>query len=326
MRKKAKRPIKKKPAAHRPDALITDPRAVFRAMERDQAAMERLLDDRAFESDEEAAAFVNRMVAEENAGIAPITPLHKAQDLIYEAWEIDDPFAQVCFALKALHICRDCADAYVLLAEAALDEEQTRDILAEGVAAGERTLGPQFFDEHAGDFWGIIRSRPYVRARTALAHTLWEMGERDQAIAHYLDLLRLNPNDNMALRWVLVSHLLEIGRDDDARRIFDLYPDEPSASMLYPRALYEFRQSGDSEDARERLNRAMDQNKHVPSYLLERKRVPDNLPMTFTYGSIEEAMLYADEDGAAAWRTTPGALAWLERIVDERYRRKPASA
>src|SRR5512144_2686632 len=45
------------------------------------------------------------------------TPLSKAQDLMYKAFESHDPMERVEFAKKALELCPDCADAYVLLAE-----------------------------------------------------------------------------------------------------------------------------------------------------------------------------------------------------------------
>jgi ST7 protein len=45
------------------------------------------------------------------------TPLSKTQDLMYEAFESHDPMERVELAKKALELCPDCADAYVLLAE-----------------------------------------------------------------------------------------------------------------------------------------------------------------------------------------------------------------
>ncbi len=44
-------------------------------------------------------------------------PLKKAQDIIYDAWEVTDPKRRVALARKALEISPDCADAYALLAE-----------------------------------------------------------------------------------------------------------------------------------------------------------------------------------------------------------------
>ena len=56
---------------------------------------------------------------------------------------------------------------------------------AQGVAAGERVLGPTTFDEGAGHFWADVRTRPYMRARFGLARCLEDLGQRDEALTHY---------------------------------------------------------------------------------------------------------------------------------------------
>jgi tetratricopeptide (TPR) repeat protein len=137
--------------------------------------------------------------------------LFEAQELMYEAFEARGPRC-VALALQALVISPNCADAYVLLAdETASSNEEARALLEEGVAAGERALGPQPFEEDVGYFWGILETRPYMRARAALAETLWALDRREEAVEHHRELLRLNPNDNQGLRdrqagWLLCSN------------------------------------------------------------------------------------------------------------------------
>jgi tetratricopeptide (TPR) repeat protein len=329
MNKKSRKPAKKRSRPLKRKTPAEGPRMLFRTMERHQLAIERELEGREFESAQEANAFIDRLLSESDGKLPPpqpAPPLDRAQDLMFEAWELDDPLARICFALKALHICRDCADAYSLLAEeAALDEEQARDLYAEGVAAAERALGPQFFEENAGEFWGVIRSRPYMRARNGLAQVLWALGQRDEAISHFKDLLRLNPGDNQGIRYVLVSHLFQMNRDDDLAALFQQYPDDYGVDFFYSRALHEFRRSGDCEEARELLARAVERNKYVPLYLLGRKQLPQNTPEAYAVGTYEEAQCYA-ERGISAWNATPAALQWLDDYLETRYRRKPASA
>lgn len=83
-------------------------------------------------------------------------------------------------------------------AEAAPSLGQALEAYALGVQAGKRALGPEPFEEDVGHFWGITETRGYMRARAGLAQCLWELGEHQAAIAHYKELLRLNPNDNKA--------------------------------------------------------------------------------------------------------------------------------
>ena len=43
------------------------------------------------------------------------TPLKKAQDIMYDAWEVTDPKRRVALARRELEISPDCADAYIRL-------------------------------------------------------------------------------------------------------------------------------------------------------------------------------------------------------------------
>ncbi len=90
--------------------------------------------------------------------------LDQAQDLIYDAWEIDDASHRVALARKALKLSPDCADAYVLLAEAAITPAKALEFYRQGVEAGERALGKDAFDEQRRSFLGNPRN-PSLHAR-----------------------------------------------------------------------------------------------------------------------------------------------------------------
>src|SRR6266849_8248469 len=138
----------------------------------------------------------------------------KAQDVIYEAWDQTNPRARVALARKALTISPLCADAYVLLAEEqAKSAEERLEYYRKGVEMGGQALGSEGFKEYAGHFWGFLETRPYMRARAGLASTLLQLGDIDDALAHYRDMLKLNPNDNQGIRYVLAGCLLRQGDD-----------------------------------------------------------------------------------------------------------------
>src|SRR5271166_5210478 len=63
--------------------------------------------------------------------------------------------------------------------------EEKRRLYLEATRAGERLLGAQMFEEHAGSFWQLLDTRPYMRAKAALAGVLANMGESREAISHY---------------------------------------------------------------------------------------------------------------------------------------------
>lgn len=237
--------------------------------------------------------------------------LSQAQDLIYDAWE--ETNRQKCLALarKALRISPYCADAYNLLAEKCMSIEERQDLYVQGVKAGRIALGDLFFKKQAGHFWEYIETRPYMKALAGLSECLWKNGLRRKAIANYKELLRLNPNDNQGIRYILINCLLAEGMDSETGKILSVYQ-ESSCFMLYSEALLSFRRLRDSE-ADKFLKEAVLSNPHVPPYLLELKHIPWSLPVYYSQGSMEEAIIYA-ADACAVWKNTPGALAWLAEI------------
>ncbi|MDI7275397.1 MAG: hypothetical protein QME94_05425 [Anaerolineae bacterium] len=280
-------------------------------MEKALASIGRLLSEREFASLDEANAFLDDLMA---SGLptapGPRTPLEEAQDLMYEAWEASGK-RRVELARKALQISPDCADGYVLLAEeTARTLEEARDLYEQGVRAGERAVGPEAFREYEGDFWGVLETRPYMRARAGLAQVLWLLGERRQAVEHLRDMLRLNPGDNQGLRYLLMGWLLDLDDDQALGELLHRYEDDYSAEWLYTNALWLYRREGATPKSRRALKRALRENEHVPLYLLGRKKMPRQLPGLISFGDESEAVSYA-ASAIEAWRKTQGALTWL---------------
>jgi tetratricopeptide (TPR) repeat protein len=305
---------KKSPgSANSLETALPSPASVLHALEKGLAELQRQFRAEDFSSpkateDSPPSALVKKK-ARKRLPI-DLTPVEQAQEIMYEAWEAEEPKC-ISLALKALQVSPDCADAYVLLAEVtARDLEEERQLYEQGVAAGKRALGEDFFQEEAGNFWGIIETRPYMRALLGLAQCLWEGGEREAAVAHYRELLRLNPNDNQGARYLLLNNLLTLGKDEEAEKLLKEYKEEASAFWLYNWALLAYRRSGDSATARRRLQQARRENPLVIDYLSGRKPIPQELPEFIGLGDDDEAMVCAAES-IELWQETLGALDWL---------------
>lgn len=252
--------------------------------------------------------------------------LDRAQELIYDAWEASTAKRRIALAEKALAISPLCADAYVLLAEhAKRGSDKELDLWRRGVETGKKALGEAAFEEYAGEFWGFLETRPYMRARFGLARTLWARGVRGEAIDHLRDLLRLNPNDNQGARYVLAALLIETERDKDLAVLLKAYPDDGAGAWSWTAALAAFRRAGDGKESRTLLARALADNEHVPSYLLGERPLPKLLPPYISPGGEDEAMYYA-EDFRAGWVNTPGAIDWLHTHAPspKTVKRRPA--
>ena len=177
-----------------------------------------------------------------SAGPGRDDALERAQEVMYDAWDKTTSKSRVALARKALGISPLCADGYNLLAEEAATPAAARDLYARGLEAGELALGREGFEEYDGHFWGFLETRPYMRARHGLALTLLHLGEEDAAIAHFRAMLKLNPNDNQGIRYLLLGSLLQ--RDDTPalKALLADYPNEWSVYRLYTCVLLAYRE------------------------------------------------------------------------------------
>jgi tetratricopeptide (TPR) repeat protein len=303
-------------AAH---AQLPDALPDRRLLEGELTAMSRLLSEHDFASIEEANAFLQDLLSSGDGRlprIEPTTVLEQAQEVIYQALQTHGA-RRVALARKALTISPDCADAHVLLAEAATDPQEARRLYEQGIAAGERALGVETLTalrQEEGAFWGLVETRPYMRAREGLAHVLWHLGERAAAIEQGQALLRLNPGDNQGVRYLLTTWLLAVGDEPALEQLLAQYPDEWSAHWAYTQALQAFRRHGAGRQADQALKRALEVNPHVPLYLLGVTPFPEEWPATYGMGDEQEAVVYLAQ-AAEPWLETPGAAEWVATVM-----------
>jgi len=292
-----------------------------RSHERVHGEIHRFLAGKDFASLEEMNAAIAREFGgrrSDEIGHSVSTPLEEAQDLAYRAFGAVGR-RRVILAKQALALWPDCADAYVILAEAAAGPARALPLYAAGVDAGARALGEERLSRDAGRFWAVLDTRPYMRARLGLAMTLVDLGRETEAIAHYGELLRLNPNDNQGVRSLLLLQLTLAHRDDEAMTLLQEYRDDPSADWLYTWALVAFR-AGPRDEADRRLEVALHANEHVPAVLETDPNLLPPLPDSITFGGPDEALSYVSAFGDA-WHETPGAVAWLRREAGKQRRR-----
>lgn len=243
-----------------------------------------------------------------------------AQDIMYQAWEERSRAKRVALARKALKLSPLCADAYVLLAEEdAKSLEEERAYYQKGVEAGELALGKEGFEEYAGHFWGFLETRPYMRARAGLASVLWRTGRHRDAIRHYRAMLKLNPNDNQGVRYVLAGHLLELGDTVALKKLIKKYVEDGSAAWLYTQALLAFQDK--DADADQTAKDAWQANDHVPAVLAGAQPLVASKNGYITMGGEDEVAYYVEEYGNA-WKAVPGAVEWLARVTKNLPRRK----
>ncbi|HKQ56390.1 MAG TPA: hypothetical protein VJY35_00865 [Candidatus Eisenbacteria bacterium] len=306
------------PAILKPRTKAQETAPDRRLSERVLVDVKRLLSEREFENPEEANEYLQSLLGKPVPHAPAEGPAERAQELLYEALEAEGRM-RIKLAREALRVFPECAEAWVLLAEEMPDLARRIELYRCGTEAAERVLGPGPFEDRIGHFWGVLETRPYMRARAGLAEGLWEAGEHQQAFEHWTDLLRLNPGDNQGIRLVLVPRLIEMGRDDEAAAVLGGYDEDISAMLRYARALVEFRREGDGDLARRWRAAGIRANPHAVKYLIGNEALPGRRPGSYALGSEDEAVLVGFAL-AASWKGTAGAVEWMRAARREAKR------
>ena len=233
----------------------------------------------------------------------------RARNLIYDALQSDGK-QRYKFAEEALNLNPNCVDAYVILAEKTKSLEEAILLFEKGLQAGEQDLGKDFFKENKGYFWGLVETRPFMRAKLHYAEALSHLGKIDQAARQYEELLELNPMDNQGVRYSLFVAYMDLGDLAKAQAILEQY-EEPTAQFFYNRLLLELSEHGFSAKAGMLLKGAKKENKYVIPYLTGKKRLPAYPPDYFGFGDENEAIVYADMH-LHLWRKIDGLREWLK--------------
>jgi tetratricopeptide (TPR) repeat protein len=274
-----------------------------------QEALEGIQDQN-FENMEELNEFLNKKLSAPTPKKEQKTNKVRAQQLVYDAMEATG-LRRSKLAQEALALDPKCVDAYVILAENADTDEEAIMLSKKGMEAGERELGKAFFKDNKGHFWGLLETRPYMRAKAAYADALHQLGNTMVAIREYEQLLELNPNDNQGIRYILFVAYLEEGKWEAAEHLLKQY-EEPTANGLYNKVLLELYKNGFSANAVKFLKDAKKANPHVIPFLSGKKRIPMYLPEGYRLGDESEAIFYADEH-FQLWEKIEGLQKWLKK-------------
>jgi len=236
---------------------------------------------------------------------------HEAQDLVYDAWEAADGDKVFELLTRAVELDPTNVDAWLgLMQYEPLETEERIEFLRRLVEIGEKNLGKKEFKEGKGHFWGILETRPYMRARSQLALRLMEAERIEESIAEHEAMLELNPNDNQGVRYGLLSLYLTLKRLDGANRLFGEYDEREFSTVFAWGYVLERFLTGDTAGAVDALKKAREQNPHAQAYFQGHRRPPKHMPGSYSPGSKEEAVI-AWDILKHAWKAHPEAQSWL---------------
>lgn len=280
--------------------------------EREMARIHALLAEQNFETMEEANAFLQQNLNKKPSAPRTQSKEEQAADLLYSAWDEQNPQRRIKLAQDALKLQPESGDAYNILAECATSPKEVLYLYKQGMLVEEKRLGKDFFEENKGYFWGYMPTRPYMRAKLGYADVCAEMDNMSEAIRHYNELLELNPNDNQGVRDRLLTAYLETEKWKEAELLLKQYEEDISAAFNYSRILAEFGLNGITPKLKSLIKEAVKQNPFVPPYLQGKKRLPGNMPQYVGFGDESEAISYAATN-QHLWVAKPELLNLLKK-------------
>lgn len=83
---------------------------------------------------------------------------------------------------------------------------------------GDVDTPPKAFEKAVGKFWGYKGTRNYMTAKNELILELAKVNTKlavQTALDHALDIIRLNPQDNMCVCSYVPSFFLRLGQDQE---------------------------------------------------------------------------------------------------------------
>lgn len=165
--------------------------------------------------------------------------------------------------------------------------------MREVVATAERNMGQEFMEKNTGHFWGVVSTRPYMRAKLHLAEMLAQTGEAQESRAVYERMLTLNPRDNQGVRYTLMGLYLESKEGEAAAGLLSRYEEETvTCSFAWARVMERWL-AGNMEEAEAALVRARKVNGFLERYLSGAAAMPREAPEYFSFGSDSEAQASA---------------------------------
>lgn len=168
----------------------------------------------------------------------------KIYDYLEMAFETEDDSKRLKYAKEVLKMDKDNLDAKYLIASTdAKDPIDMLNRLEKILKHGNEIMEREGFmdEENIGEFWEIVETRPYIRIKQSYAEVLAENGMMKKAVKEYEEILKLNENDNMGVRFRLMSLYAFFEDEENALKLYKKYNGQNSVQMLLPISVLYFK-------------------------------------------------------------------------------------
>lgn len=172
------------------------------------------------------------------------------------------------YAKKALQLEPENWDAASMVAQiSAKTPEALLDKLEKIIAQANDVMKRDgwFSEEYIGSFWGFHETRPYMRLRNIYIEMLIVCSMFKKAVEECEDLIRLNENDNLGIRYTLM-HLYAYFEDEkSALELYKKYEKEQSSMFILPLSMLYYK-LGDLKTSARYLKILNEKNKDTQKF------------------------------------------------------------
>lgn len=223
------------------------------------------------------------------------TPFDEAYEILEEAQYTKNEKEAIKLAKKAYKKSSDCFDAILFQCDLEENVIKRMKLLNDGLEFEKNRLtNEKYFDkENIGHFYGIFETRPYIRGLSIKAEYLLEEGKLRQAANICKEVLRLNENDNLGIRYLLMAIYATLEEEKSMLDLYKKYPEE-DLELLFPLFAIYYK-SGNDKKALEYLKRIDKCNSNFVKYfngtIKQSKKVSSGY---YSRGDSSEIFMYLD--------------------------------
>lgn len=224
------------------------------------------------------------------------TILDDAYELLEKAENAKTEKQAIKLAKQAYELCPDCFDAILFQVDLEKDSLKKAKLLNEGLEYEQERLEDEkyFAKENIGHFYGLFETRPYMRGLYTKALNLVIDGKMGLAKDVCKEILRLNENDNLGARYLLMAIYAFLEEEKEMLDLYKKYPEE-TLPMLFPLfALYY--KLEDYSKAKKYLTRINKANPHFIKMFKGTIKFDDDIEDGYySHGDPSEIFMYFQE-------------------------------
>ncbi len=169
----------------------------------------------------------------------------------------------------ALEMDPENLDAMSELARLTVDNAQ--DMISkyqELIAKGEKIMEEKGFmdEESIGEFWQIFETRPFIRLKHDYLELLIACGMMKLAAKQAEEILVLNEEDNLGVRYILMNIYLLLEDEDAALKLYSKYNEYDETRLLLPLSMLYYKKI-DYQQAKYYLKKLAKTNKDTKKFM-----------------------------------------------------------